>query len=244
MSPLSLRTCSCLQVLDCLRNVGVGLDVDLPGAAEAVEVVDVQRAEVDLQRVEHLVIDTPMRLGLGAVDVQVQPRRVGAEAGEQALQLGLCSALGRRCRRRRPAASSRPAVAAVLDHDLEAARRAQALHRRAPKTLTRPPPISSLKSLAAARRRWRRPTGRGSWRCWKSSSMTYIEPKFERVGVEQERLPRDGDRVLDARRAPGDLLDACHHRLRPLDRRRVGQLHVDQQIALVLRRDEAGRRRA
>ena len=39
----------------CVRNVGVGLDVHLPGAAEAVEVVDVERAEVDLQRVEDVV---------------------------------------------------------------------------------------------------------------------------------------------------------------------------------------------
>jgi hypothetical protein len=36
-------------------------------------------------------------------------------------------------------------------------------------------------------------------------------------------------------------LDLLHHRLRPLQRRRIWQPHIDQQIALVLRRDEAGR---
>ncbi len=33
-----------------------------------------------------------------------------------------------------------------------------------------------------------------------------------------------------------------HHLLGPLQRRRVGELHVDQQIPLVLRGDEPGRR--
>ena len=87
MPPRSLRTLSCLQVVDLLAEVGVALDVHLPGAAEAVEVVDVERAEVDLQRVEDLGRSTrPCVLACVAVDVQVQPGRVGPEAGEQALQ--------------------------------------------------------------------------------------------------------------------------------------------------------------
>ena len=47
--PRSLRTLQSGQVVDLLAEVGVALDVDLPGAAEAVEVVDVERAQVDLQ---------------------------------------------------------------------------------------------------------------------------------------------------------------------------------------------------
>ena len=54
MPPRSLRTRRPRQVVDLLAEVGVALDVDLPGAAEPVEVVDVERAEVDLQRVEQL----------------------------------------------------------------------------------------------------------------------------------------------------------------------------------------------
>src|SRR5262249_34239901 len=76
------------QVLDLLAEVGGRLDVDLPGSAEAVEVVDVQGAQVDLQRVEDLAHGHAHGLGLGAVDVQVQPGRVGPEAGEQPLQPG------------------------------------------------------------------------------------------------------------------------------------------------------------
>ena len=40
-----------LDVLDLVAELGVGLDDHLPGAAEEVEVVDVQRAQVDLQGV-------------------------------------------------------------------------------------------------------------------------------------------------------------------------------------------------
>ena len=60
-----------------------------------------------------------------------------------------------------------------------------------------------------------------------------------RVGVEQDGLPGDGDGVLYARRLVRDLFNAPHDALRPLHRGRVGQLHVHQQIALVLRRNEA-----
>ena len=50
--PGSFRTRKSRQVVDLLAEIGVSLDVDLPGAAESVEVVDVQRAQVDLQRIE------------------------------------------------------------------------------------------------------------------------------------------------------------------------------------------------
>ena len=49
MPPADVADLELLEVLDLLAEIGVGLDVDLPGAAEAVEVVDVERAEVDLQ---------------------------------------------------------------------------------------------------------------------------------------------------------------------------------------------------
>ena len=63
-----------------------------------------------------------------------------------------------------------------------------------------------------------------------------------RIGVHQDRLARDRHGVLDSGQIVGQFLDRAHGHLRPLERRRVGQLHVDQQVALVLRRDEAGRR--
>ena len=67
--------------------------------------------------------------------------------------------------------------------------------------------------------------------------MTYIEPRFGRVGVQDQRLPGDADRVRDARRLAASVSIRAITRSRPLHRRRVGQLHVEQQIALVLLRE-------
>ena len=60
------------------------------------------------------------------------------------------------------------------------------------------------------------------------------------VGLQQERHAGDGDGVRHARRLAGDLLDLGHGVLGALQRRRVGQLDVDDEPALVLLRDEAG----
>ena len=93
MSPSALRTLSCLTVSASDAERGVGLDVHLPGAAEAVEVVDVIAAQIHLQRVEDVGERHAHRLGLGAIDVHVELRRSGAEAVEQADEAGLLIAL-------------------------------------------------------------------------------------------------------------------------------------------------------
>src|SRR5205814_896406 len=56
---------------------GVGLDVDLPGSAELVEVVDVEAAQVILERIEHIADLHAQRHALAAINLQVQPGRVG-----------------------------------------------------------------------------------------------------------------------------------------------------------------------
>ncbi len=60
----------------------VGLGQDLEGAAEQVEVVDEGGAQVGLQGAEHRGIADTEHLGLGAVDLGVEAWRLGAEAGE------------------------------------------------------------------------------------------------------------------------------------------------------------------
>ncbi len=63
------------------------------------------------------------------------------------------------------------------------------------------------------------------------------------VGVQQERLAGDADGVRDAGRLrSGDLSILAITASRPLHRGRVGQLHVDQQVALILLGNEARRR--
>ncbi len=47
------------------------------------------------------------------------------------------------------------------------------------------------------------------------------------------------DALLDALRAEGDLLESPHHLLGPFHGSGVRQLHVNHEVAHVLRRDEA-----
>ena len=79
-------------------------------------------------------------------------------------------------------------------------------------------------------------------RLWKSSSITYIAPKFGALALSRIDWPAMATVCLTPAFLAGDLLDLLHHVLRPLRRRGIGQLHVDQQIALVLRGNEARRR--
>ncbi len=86
------------------------------------------------------------------------------------------------------------------------------------------------------------------WRSSNGSSTTKQEPKFEPLAVKQERLPGDRQRVghagnarvmfLVRRIALRELDDLGHHLVGSRDGGRIGQLHVDQQVALVLHRDE------
>ena len=61
------------------------------------------------------------------------------------------------------------------------------------------------------------------------------------IGIHQDRLPRDRQRMGDARELAGHLSPrfSITARVRSSEDD-VGKLHVDQQIALVLRRDEPG----
>ena len=118
-------------MLACCRKRAFGLDDDLPGAAETVEIVDVQRSQVGFQRVGHVLERHVLLQGLLAVQIHVQLRHVGPEYRRQphhalfALgflgnQVGLFLQGGR------------AEVAAVLDHELEPAGPADAPDRRRP----------------------------------------------------------------------------------------------------------------
>src|SRR5207253_3516020 len=61
------------------------------------------------------------------------------------------------------------------------------------------------------------------------------------VGARRTREPRERDRELDARRRENDLARSPHDGVGPLERRPVGELDRDDEIALVLRGNEARR---
>ena len=97
---------------------------DLPVPAEIVEAVDVERAQIHVERLVDVVERDAQRGDLGAVDVQEELRRVGAELrGRDAGKAGHA-----RCSLRTSvvgllSARSATQAAAVLDHELEAAGR-------------------------------------------------------------------------------------------------------------------------
>ena len=82
IAPEALRTFSFRMSSGSSRNDMSLCGRDLEGAAEAVEVVDVQRAEVDLHRLEQVRELHALRLRLVAVDVGAHLRRADLEARE------------------------------------------------------------------------------------------------------------------------------------------------------------------
>src|SRR6476469_81977 len=70
------------DVLYPLAEVAIGLRIDAPGAAKQVEVVDVRRAEIDLECLEQVGQRHALRLGLDAIDLDIKLWHVGLVANE------------------------------------------------------------------------------------------------------------------------------------------------------------------
>ncbi len=121
-----------LQAGDLLRlqpERRLRLHVDLIGPSEAVEVVRVERSEIDLQGVEHVGQRDAVGLHPLAVHVDVDLRHADLEAGEQPGERGIALA-GRRRGLDLFVQLLEPEPRAVLHVQLEAADRAQSLHGR------------------------------------------------------------------------------------------------------------------
>ena len=89
MVPAVLRTLKLGEIFHLVAKLVLGLHDDLPGAAEQIEVVDVQRALIDLQRVGEIAQVDPLVHALAQVGIDLEHRHVGAKRGEQAGQFGL-----------------------------------------------------------------------------------------------------------------------------------------------------------
>ena len=112
-----------------VQKTAPGLDVDLPDPAELVELIDVHRAHVRVQRGKHVSERHPHLLGLLPIDVDVELGRISAKGGENARQSWLVVCLfndgfGNLLQ------ALQAHAGAVLDLELETARLAQARHRR------------------------------------------------------------------------------------------------------------------
>ena len=240
MSPRALRVSSRRICSGCRRNADFGLHVDLIGAAEAVEVVDVERAEVDLQRVEDVVERHAVGLDALAIDVGVDLRHVDLEAREQAGELGSLVALRRCCSARSPYSSSKPALARSSTYSL--------------KPPTCPSPCTGGGGKIATNASWMlaklrvqvaddRAGADSSGACRSSDGLSIDEHDagVRRVDEAVDRQPGKRDRVRDARMLERDRRHPPDDGLGAIERRRVRQLRERHQVVLVLRRHEAGR---
>ena len=129
-------------------------------------------------------------------------------------------------------------VAAILDDDLEAARRAQPVDRRRLEDVDHA--LRDMSPEACLQVGGDGVAGQVPARARSSKVVEHDVHGAEvgRVGVQQDRWPGDGDGVLDARASAGRSPRSGRITSpRPLERRGIGQLHVDQQIALVLLRE-------
>ena len=230
-----------VEVFDLAAIAAVGLDRDLPVTAEIVEAVDVERAHQNVQRLVHVVQRHAQRGDLVAVDVEVELRRLGAELGGHPAQAGdlpqfLDQAVGLLLQ------GDQAEVAAVLDDELEAAGDAEARDRRRPEH--RELGLRHVLGAGLARSWFMIAVSRSSGFLPLVEGVQHDEHRGEirAVGLQQKRTAREGHRVGDAGRPAGDLLDLGDDRFGALQRRRVGQLDVHDQPALVLLRNEAGRR--
>ena len=125
--PSALRVLQPQDVLGFDAERRVGLGDHLVGAAEPVEVVDVERAEIDLHGVEHVSASArPAACALVRSMIGIELRHVDLVAGEHAGQLRRPARLGHAPAVDGPVQRVVAAVGAVLDLELEAADRCRA----------------------------------------------------------------------------------------------------------------------
>ena len=222
------------------RKRVLGLDVDLPGAAEQVEVVDVVAAERGLQGGEDVAHLDAQHLRLVAVDVEIDLRRVGGEGGEDAGELGLLVG-------RHDAWPRMTAARSVGDWPC----RACSTYWKPP-VLPRPRIGGRLKGKAMAP--WMAASLRpqaGDDGVDRLAAVGALLVGFQahdeegavgRRDVVDEVQADDRQHALHAGDRPDDVLDLLDQVGGAVERGALGQSHGGEEGALVLRRQEALRR--
>ena len=243
VSPLELRTRIFSTSSVIAAVLGVGLRRDAERAAEQVEVVDVGRAEIDLQRAEHVGHVDAEQLRLGAVDVEIELRRRGLEQREHLLRRPASARRGPSSHRPRPASACGPAAGAVLDHHAEAAGVADARHRR--RQHHDHQRFLDRRKLAGTAAPW---MPAADWSGSLARFSKSIEHQEHRAGIRRIGEGRAGEADdVDARArrpAPSSAMSTarrCTASVR-VERSAGRQLRHDDEIAAIELRDEADRR--
>ncbi|EXI65763.1 MAG: hypothetical protein AW08_02975 [Candidatus Accumulibacter adjunctus] len=238
--PILVAHVELADILDVGAEVPLGLDVDLPLAAEAVEIVDEATAEEGLQGLVDLLDVDPLLEHLVAVHVDEQLRHDRAEGGRQA---GEFRSLARRFEELAGLLGEEGDVlaGAVLQDEGGAARDTDALDCRRRKgeadgtaDAGKPPGQLFLdRPVLLFRLRALRP---------------FLESDEEEsaVGVlhlAQQVVADHSGGVLDAGNVLDQVFGLAGDFRGALQRTRVGKLHAGEDVTLVLVGQEAGRQR-
>ncbi|MNI27873.1 hypothetical protein D3C73_816290 [compost metagenome] len=216
----------------------LSLNVDLIGAPEAVEVVGIQRTQVDLQGVEDVADGHAVGLGFFPVDGGIDLRHVHRVAGEQAGQFRHVVALVDDVHGFLVQLFVAQ-VAPVFDLQAETTDGAQALYRR--RREDRHVGFLNPGELAVQ--------GTGNRTGGHARVFTLVE-RFQghehdagvrAVGEAVDRQAREGHRTFHARLFQGQVGHALDHVFGAVQARCVRQLREGHQILLVLARYETGR---
>ena len=228
-----------MELVDILRGHaegGVGLEEDAEGAAKEVEIVDVEGPQVGLEGEEEVGQAHPQGLGLLAVDVEKDLRRLGAEGGHGAPQARVLvgvddealEGLGQ---------FLRGLARQVEQFHLDATGGAQALDRRRGEGEDRGLGNGQQPGLDAGQH------GLGAT----PRARTVIPVLEDGDGhaatgahARQQAEARDGHHMVDLRLGRQGLLDLGQDGAGPRQGGGVGQGDVDEEIAGVLAGDEAG----
>ena len=207
----------------------IGLHLHAEGAAELVEVVHVERRHGARERVEHVLHRHAERDGLLPIDLDSELRHRRAVEGVDAGELRVLRERGHEllCRLVEPC---RIRIAASLQVDLEAARRADAADRRR---------IESERQAVAQAAALLHDVARDELGGVGAALVPFLERHEHGGGIAlvaaaDQIEADDADGVLHAAVRGNDLHHVVGHLARALERRAVGELQRGEDVARAL----------
>ena len=225
------------DVLDIVAELWLGLGDDLIGAAEAVEVIHIETAEIDLERFEKILQRDALRLRFFAIHIGLELGHVHGVSGVDLHELtasvsGADEILGGFVER------GVALIATILDHHFKSPGRADAVHRRRGKDEDHG--VLNLHEFPIERARNGFAGELGSSAILEVIEADENDPAVRTDAESVNGEPGESNRVFHARVIETDLGHAAHDLVRAVERGAVGKLGETDEILFVLRRNKSG----
>ena len=219
------------DVFDVVAKFRLGLGDDLIGATESIEIVYVEATEIDLKCFEQARQGNALRLCLLAVYIGFQLGDVDGIAGVDLLELtgaigGADQSLGGLIKFRITE------IAAILDHEFEASRGADAVHRWRGKHEHHG--ILDRHELAVERSRDRIAGEFGRLAFFEIVQAHENDAAVRAHAEAMNRQAREGDGVFHAGLFQHDVRHLAHDGFRAIERCAIGQLGETNEVLFVL----------